>query len=331
MLDEHQENIFKPYLPNYVLFLLTTFECNNKCSHCCINCDSEKANIKMTDDEMKDYIQAAYDNGIRSVIFSGGEPFLLIESIIKSIKFAKELGMKNISIRSNAYWAVSMEKSIDILQELKYCGLSSITFSADKYHQMYIPYQYIINGIKVAANLGLRVFLECIEKNINRVHLANYFHIPLDMIKLGNIIKIGRARELPDNEFDFIQITHLERLNKECGSGRLYGHVVTVIPGGFTSIHECCWVNPRLFLGKIDSKEPSKDLETIVSKAENDDAIKFLALNGVSGLIKLAKEKAPHLLKSEYTSQCELCYDILDKFFPTEIELPAFIEELRNK
>jgi len=75
------------------------FYCNNHCAFCVQGKKREYLPAK-SKEEIKNSLQEAFDKGKREVVFTGGEPSLHPD-FFELVKFAKNIGFKEIQIQSN--------------------------------------------------------------------------------------------------------------------------------------------------------------------------------------------------------------------------------------
>ncbi len=82
------------------LDLKVGYACNNMCRHCAQG--SKRRSLKSkTSEQIQQELRKAFNEGIRSVVFTGGEPTVR-KDIISQIRFAKELGYEKIQVQTNA-------------------------------------------------------------------------------------------------------------------------------------------------------------------------------------------------------------------------------------
>lgn len=296
------------------LILMVTLGCNSGCAHCCLACSPRKLNLSMTEDEIVSYIQQAYDYGIRSVCFSGGEPLLL--DLRAPMDLADSLHMF-IDIRTNAFWADDPSGALSVLQYLQFLGLSRLGLSYDSYHAKFIPPSHITNALAAARELYLPVYLDWVGLQSYEQVLA-YLHLSEDELRyVGTPLKVGSAVQLGYEHFNYIPA---EEVHLACEDDRL----LTIFPGGYASLHPCCWVNPAL-LRRVGSNGWIKELDEEMAYSP---AVAFLAEHGVEGLIERAQRERPDAVKSHYSHPCEACYDLLGLLFPAEtIALPSHLTQ----
>lgn len=145
------------YKPKNGVFL-TTYQCTAACPECCFECAPDyKGTEKLTYEEMVSFIdQISEEFGVKQVIWSGGECFLLGEELKRGIQYAKDKGMVSRCV-TNGYWATSEEVAHNKLRELKEIGLTELNLSTGDNHQLFVPEENILNAVIAGAKLGLRV------------------------------------------------------------------------------------------------------------------------------------------------------------------------------
>lgn len=98
-----------------------TSNCNFRCSYC----NSHNSVSKdMSDKDIKEIIEAAKNNSVKRIHWTGGEP-LFKNSICEFMKYAKELGYEEQSMTTNGFF---LERKVE---ELKDSGISRINISLD--------------------------------------------------------------------------------------------------------------------------------------------------------------------------------------------------------
>jgi len=139
-------------IPN-TLTVLHTYQCTAACKNCCFG-SNPSIKGRIPQERIKKYIHDAAEMGIKLLVFSGGEAFLMKEDLDENISFASSLGLVT-RIVTNAYWATSEEVALNRLGKLKQKGLREINFSTGDFHQEFVPIERIINGILAALRLNM--------------------------------------------------------------------------------------------------------------------------------------------------------------------------------
>jgi len=136
--------------------ILTTFRCSAMCTECSLRCSPYDESPLLKSKQIKSYIGPILKDfsSIRIVVFTGGEPFLLGDELVKSIKYVKENGLLS-RIVSNGYWAKSGEITRERLGELRAAGLHEINFSTGDEHSQFVPIDNIVNACIESAKLNM--------------------------------------------------------------------------------------------------------------------------------------------------------------------------------
>lgn len=122
----------------FQLTVLTTDQCTAECAHCCMR-SSPIRRDRLTYDQ----IQSAIDDlcsrqMLGTIIFAGGEPTLLGETLLDSIAYASSLGI-NTRLVTNVAWAINETKAHLGVNRLREAGLRELNISYDDYHLPFIP------------------------------------------------------------------------------------------------------------------------------------------------------------------------------------------------
>lgn len=149
-----QESLCELPLPQ-TLTLITTLECTAACKECCFQCSPE-ASARMSAEAMTTFIDMGAEAfpGMRAVVFSGGECFLLGQDLVRAVAHARAKGMGTRCI-SNGYWATSPEAALRRIRALVDAGLSEVNFSTGDAHQAFVPWERVVEGAITAAECGM--------------------------------------------------------------------------------------------------------------------------------------------------------------------------------
>src|SRR5436853_1694246 len=121
----------RTFRPNYLSFA-GTYQCNLTCPHCCVP-------IEWTDRlhpaAALRFLEDAHAYGIRTLGFTGGEPFLYPEFLFAVCRRAAELGFRFDKVMTNGVWFRDRAHLEDVLGELARSGFSGrLGLSVDKFH-----------------------------------------------------------------------------------------------------------------------------------------------------------------------------------------------------
>ena len=162
-------------MKNWHLRFALTSACNFKCKYCHSHQAAEKA---IPDEEVREILKAAFENDIRRVHWTGGEP-LVRKNILNFISYAKELGYVEQSITSNGQLLPKMAE--DLVQ----AGISRFNISLDTLNPELFAFVTTVDCLDEVLQ-GIETVLSKTDKNIkiNMVVMKNNLHEIPDFINL---------------------------------------------------------------------------------------------------------------------------------------------------
>jgi hypothetical protein len=86
--------------------------------------------------------------------FTGGEPFMNFELLLKAVQIAEELQIPSTFVETNCYWCTSDKTAGEKLALLKEAGLKGILISVNPYYAEFVPFERTERCIEAS----LRVF-----------------------------------------------------------------------------------------------------------------------------------------------------------------------------
>lgn len=138
--------------------VLTTFKCTAACPECCFECSPDNDRM-LTYKEITQFIEQVHNEfGVKFIIWSGGECFLLGKNLKKGIQYARNYGMHSRCV-TNGFWATSEEVAYNKLKELHESGLVELNLSTGDEHKLYVSEDNILNAAIAAARLNMRVVI----------------------------------------------------------------------------------------------------------------------------------------------------------------------------
>jgi MoaA/NifB/PqqE/SkfB family radical SAM enzyme len=121
----------RTFRPNYLSFA-GTYQCNLTCPHCCVPIEwPDRLDIGVA----VRFLEDAHAQGVGTLGFTGGEPFLYPEFVVAVSRRAAELGMRFDRIQSNGVWHEDTAHLERVLTELRDAGYTGkLGLSVDKFH-----------------------------------------------------------------------------------------------------------------------------------------------------------------------------------------------------
>lgn len=125
----------RTFRPNYLSFA-GTYQCNLSCPHCCVPIEwPDRLEIGAA----LQFLEDARGQGIETLGFTGGEPFLYPEFVQTLVERAVSLGYRFDKIMSNGVWHRDADHLRSILKPLHQVGYSGkLGLSIDKFHGQHL-------------------------------------------------------------------------------------------------------------------------------------------------------------------------------------------------
>ena len=294
--------------------------CNIRCPHCIVMA-SPRHHHKISMKNLYHIIDevSAGKEYSHLINFTGGEPFLALDRLKKTLSYAHRAGVR-IALVTNGFWAESLKKARAVLNELKNVYLINISW--DYYHQRFIPLKYVINAANACLEKGVKVAIRGIhfgftKKDAEKARLYYRKIIgPLDKrIRIVSIPFIlgGHAEQIIDR-------LPVRLVTKVPNSRRCEKILRTIFISSYGEVYPCCCnlfcvkKTKNVILGNINETP----LDNIIEKAKKGFLPNFILKYGIAELIKLISSiKGKDFTKKYYTDiqkddQCQVCSRILD-------------------
>jgi Radical SAM superfamily/Iron-sulfur cluster-binding domain/4Fe-4S single cluster domain len=119
------------FRPDYVSFA-GTYQCNLTCPHCCVPIEwSDRLDSAVA----VRFLEDAFGQGVHTLGFTGGEPFVYPEFVVALTRRAAQLGFRFDKVMTNGVWFHDARQLEEVLSALRDAGFSGkIGLSVDKFH-----------------------------------------------------------------------------------------------------------------------------------------------------------------------------------------------------
>ncbi len=306
-----------------MLSFLVSYKCTNECKHCALQASPNQGDNTVEPEDVRKYLEDITKSyNIGEVNFFGGEPLLNFNLLISLIEEAKKFNIPKIGLPTNGYWGKDEETANKYAQKLKEVGVNLIGFSADVFHQEFIPLENLKRAIQAAYKAEIETIL-IIAQTIGAPNKSNYFNNETNEIcksissefKLCQIIKSplqvrGRAIK---NLLEYYPMNSLP--SEKCSIFR--AHMYMIDPDGWVFSQGC----QGICLGNAKKDSLSKIISEF--KPRSHPIIgKVMGKGGVSSLLGLAIEKGYKPLEA-YADKCHACYSaqkFLRPYYPNILE-----------
>ena len=138
------------------------YKCNYACGHCSVG-SSPRTKFPIDEELVFSYItQIAEFPTAAGVVFTGGEPTLRKDLLIRAIAFAQERGLMT-RVVTNAWWARTRTKAETFVEDLRQAGLQELNTSWDGFHAEFGSLDNVANAIAAGLDAGMRVSVGIVE------------------------------------------------------------------------------------------------------------------------------------------------------------------------
>ncbi|MHC4665977.1 MAG: hypothetical protein ACYS9T_08485 [Planctomycetota bacterium] len=320
--EKQRERMKKLIVPEPVSAgLLLSYKCDSGCKHCMYACSPKWDANWVSEADMISYLSqlsgkikpSSYgtkhvdlNSGLH---FTGGEPFLNFDLLVKAVQIAHESGLPSTFVETNCNWCIDDDIAEDRLRQLRDAGLNGMMISVNPFVLEHVPFA----RTKRAITIGRKIF----GKNTmvyQRFFYSQFMDLGLDgtlsfedYIRKAGIEGLHYAELIPMGRLPY-KLAHLfarrkakSFLSQSCRHQLTspyhihidnYGNYI----GGF-----CAGIS----LGD------ARQLDAIFKGVDLDKRPVLKALvTGMEQLYRLGKEFGYEDLPDGYASACHLCMDI---------------------
>ena len=322
--------------------LILSYKCNCECKQC-MYFGSPKWSADWIDEKDLEIILAQLSHTIQPSLygpkhvslnyglhFTGGEPFLNYELLLRSVELAHELKIPSTFVETNCYWCVNDEITRYKLNKLKKHGLRGILISVNPFMLEYIPFEKTKRTIKISEEIfGKDVMVYQLGYYnqfkkfgfIDKVPLEKYIKMVSieDLKKRVEILRMGRAPYRLKNWY--VKYPAKYFFDESCAAELVRGWHVHFDNYGNYMPGYC----GGLSWGEV------KNLDSMCGDGINLNEfpiLKALIIDGIKDLYEFAvKDFGYEEIAEGYNSKCHLCFDIRKKI----IQRTTNFKELQPK
>lgn len=287
--------------------IITTYKCTAMCADCCFSCSPKLSNMLDLSSIKKiiDDVRAFSD--LKMVIWTGGEAFLLKETLIKGIKYASENGFES-RVVSNGFWAVTISEAKKKLLSLKEVGLIELNISTGDNHQKFVDFDNVMNAIYAASELKIQSAI--------MVESHKYAEFGLERIQKHPLFKKIQQKHsdfLPqivnspwvslknDKKYDYDKIS---KVDIEYGCDHIFNHVTV---DADYDVLSCCGITvkqiPEMRIG--DFRE--KSIKSCYEAQASDLLKKWIFTAGPINILKQVIEWDNSIFIPKFAHYCQSC------------------------
>jgi hypothetical protein len=259
--------------------------------------------------------------------FTGGEPFLNFNLLLKGVRIAHELGIPSTFVETNSFWCTDDRNTREKLAQLKESGLNGFLISVNPFITETVPFERTVRAIRISREIfgaNLMVYQEAFHRQFKELDVKSTISfeeylqkVGLSGMGLAELLPLGRTnyklkdlyRKYPAKAF--FKESCIRSLTREWHVHiDNYGNYIAGYCGGIS-------------LGD------ARDLSSICGEIDLEDRRVLSALaNNLEELYKVAvKEFSYKELEEGYISKCHLCLDVRRHM----VQITDEFKELRPK
>ena len=285
-----------------------TDRCNARCEICGFSCGPERKNV-ISEQLLLDTIdQASAMEGMKTVCFSGGEPTLFPDLLIKGAERARKKKLRVI-LATNGHWGKwPTERMTKFFQALK---PDAIHFSTDAFHRPFINDKTLGRAVAFTYAMGVEATIRVIYmkagSSAQELWKSMGPYKQLYPFSSYGALRYGRAMQF--RRGDFFETRYAEKCH--CSPISRFGvawNGVVLPCCNYEAFYSC------LALGNAQDTPLEDLLRTPVM-----GLIQILQNEGFSSLLDAATQVAPTLLVDNFSFACRVCNALFRS--------PAFIRE----
>lgn len=322
MADRPRKHGPRGFRPDYLSFA-GTYQCNLTCPHCCVPIEwPDRLDIPTA----VRFLEDARSVGIRTLGFTGGEPFVYPEFVIAVTKRASELGYSFDKVMTNGVWFDDEGRLARLLTDFRNAGFTGkIGLSVDKFHGVHtaklaIFCQAVRRVFDRDNILSLSYASRSPEQGLEPINkLAKELDAVIDWSLLLNryllvapeftmtlnwnhLATVERAEGLPGNPWDG------EWFEEDYCEGP--GQALIVNPKG--EVKPCCGFASDLDQLTIGNIHEHSAME-IIERGRNHPYVGKVFREGLSAIRDEILERDPNSLPGATSNHCYFCWYVLTR------------------
>jgi MoaA/NifB/PqqE/SkfB family radical SAM enzyme len=315
-----------------VFILNYTMKCPLACDYCCYSCGPRRVETMDLDLALGLVDQAARLQVFSECGFTGGEPLIFFDDIMKIAERMSGHGLR-FSMISACDWAVNAAAVERYITPLVDRGMSVFTVSYDPSHERWVPRDNVRRVVSRLLDLGVHaVICGSFYDDTSRLEeiFPEFRGTSVDFVNRVVLPKIGRTKnkKLAPDSYPNTRIQASGTCYK-----RIY-HDVTVFWDG--EVYPCCSVYNRDTPGISYGNVYDLPLGEIWDRIEGSLFLRMIKRGGFSELYEFIQERDPELAltlpdPATAVGPCHLCHLIMGDGETSRAIHQVFAEEERER
>jgi len=188
--------------------VMLSYKCSAECKHCMYLCSPRWSADWISEDNLQRGLSQLAGKIIPSpygadrislshgLHFSGGEPFLNFNLLVKAVEMADELNIPSLFAETNCCWCKDDKTTREKLKILKNKGMRGILISVNPFYAEYVPFEMTERCIRICSD---------IFGNNVAVYQYEYYRL-FKMLGIKETISIEKFLELTRNQYFFDRV-----------------------------------------------------------------------------------------------------------------------------
>lgn len=304
--------------------LILSYRCSAACRHCMYACSPKWPADWISEEDLEQGLAqlagriqpspggpdaVSLSHGLH---FTGGEPFLNFDLLLRAVGIAEELGIPSTFVETNCFWCADDGKVRDRLRALRDAGLRGIMISVNPFYAEFVPFERTERCARISADVfedNVFVYQREYWRQFRAMEVRDRMSLEDYIARAGNrqfveraeMFLMGRAASqlrggypsYPADRF-FATPCIPQVLRNWHNHFDNYGNFMPGYCGGL-SLGDWREMDD-LLAGGIDT--------------ETRPILGFLVTDDMEGLFRFARERGFGESPAGYVSKCDLCMDL---------------------
>lgn len=301
--------------------LFLSYKCTSKCKHC-MYCCSPEWKADWISEKDTDKILTSLSGRIRAtplgserigvnhgLHFTGGEPFLNSDLLLKVIQMAEALKIPSTFVETNCFWCIDDKTTRDKLMQLKDAGLKGILISVNPFITEHVPFESTERAVRISREVFSR----------NMIIYQEFFYDEFKRFGIKGVLSFEEYLQRARESLHYIELLPMGRatyklnyLYRKYQARRFFGESCKEELTRPWHVHIDNYCNYMTgYCGGI-SLGDARNLDAICQGVDLDEYPILEALvTNVKRLYEIGKKEFGYREQEEgYISKCHLCLDI---------------------
>ncbi len=288
--------------------IILSYKCTSGCRHCMYACSprwsADWMDVKTLEEvlyQLRGKIQPglSINSGLH---FTGGEPFLNFDLLLKAVEMAHEIGIPSIFAETSCYWCEDEQTTQERFAQLKEAGMEGMLISVNPFILENVPFEKTERAVEVAKGVfedNTMIYQQFYYQLFKQLKVTGTmpFEVLEESIRYAEMIPMGRAPY------------KLNYLFQQYPPDQFFGHNCEeeLRRQWHTHVDNYCNYIPA-YCGGI-SLGDARDLNSILNLDLKDKPVLKALATDIKELYDLGVEYGYQPLDG-YVSKCHLCVDL---------------------